>query len=317
MAERILVVDDEETNRDLLEAILAQDGYQVELFSEGAVALARAMESPPDLILLDLMMPGMTGLEICQRLKQHPVTSAIPIIIVTAIGQMATKEAALAGGADDFVTKPVRPDDLRARVNAMLKVRRIRAEMDRTLAYLHELEVARFAQRRATLDVLGANPSRVMAGVPEPVPILLVDDEALTREFYGDLLTAHGFRVFAAASGAGGLELARQHHVDVAILDIVMPEMSGLEVLGTLHQDFPDLPVIMLTGHSTSRNAIAALKLGAFDFIMKGFDHDLIVLTVHRAVRHRRETLKRTEEMERLRARLAELEAERIGRRAS
>ncbi|HYL82404.1 MAG TPA: response regulator, partial [Candidatus Acidoferrum sp.] len=131
---------------------------------------------------------------------------------------------------------------------------------------------------------------------------------ALTRQFYGDLLVEHGFQVFAATSGPEGLELAREHAPEVAILDIMMPDMTGPEVLERLHAEFPDLPVIMLTGFPTSQNAIAALKLGAFDFIVKGLDHSLVALAVHRAVRHRRETLKTKEEIARLRACIAELE---------
>jgi DNA-binding response OmpR family regulator len=308
MTERNLVVDDEEFNRDYLEAILTQDGFEVELAVDGVAALAQATAAPPDLILLDLLLPKMTGLEACQRLKQAPATGDVPIIVVTAVGQVATKEAALTSGADDFMTKPVRPEDLRMRVGAMLKVRRIRQDLDRTLAYLHELEAARQAQRHAALAQIVAEPGAGSPQSPTPMPILLVDDDALTRQFYGDLLVEHGFRVFAVSSGAEGLELSRQHSIDVVILDIMMPGMSGLEVLERLHAEDPDLPVIMLTGHSTSQNAIAALKLGAYDFIVKGLDHSLVALAVHRALRHRRETLKTKEELAQLRAHILELE---------
>lgn len=103
------------------------------------------------------------------------------------------------------------------------------------------------------------------------------------------------------------LELARSHAVEAVLLDIMMPGISGLEVLERLRAHDPDLPVIMLTAHARSRNAIAALKLGAFDFIVKGMDHALVALAVHRAIRHRRETLKKREEVAGLRARIAEL----------
>jgi len=95
---------------------------------------------------------------------------------------------------------------------------------------------------------------------------------------------------------------------------VMMPGMSGLEVLAQLHGRDPDLPVIMLTAHANSRNAIAALKLGAFDFIVKGLEHELVALAVHRAIRHRRDTLNRKRENERLRARIAELEGNHPGR---
>ncbi len=291
MAETILIVDDEAASRELLGTILTGAGYQVEGADGGAAALARATAAPPDLILLDLMMPGMTGFEVCQRLKAHPTTEAIPIIVVTAYGEVTHKEAVLTRGAEDFVTKPVDAEDLQARVSAMLKVRRIRQELDRTLTYLHELEAARHAQRREAL-------ARALSGAalkpPEPLAaplMLLVDDEALTRSFYGDLLAEHGFRVFAAASGAEALDQIRYQPVEAVLLDIMMPGMSGLEVLERLQAEDTDLPVIMLTADTRSQSAITALKLGAFDFIVKGLDHDLVVLAVHRALRHRRESL--------------------------
>ena len=159
MPEQILVVDDEEMNRELMEATLAHEGYQVALASDGWTALAQATASPPDVILLDLLLPGMHGIEVCQRLKQHPALAPVPIIIVTAVGQTLPKEAALASGADDFVTKPIDLIDLRTRIAAILRVRHVNGELARTLAYLHELETARHAQRRAAL-------ARMAAGIP-------------------------------------------------------------------------------------------------------------------------------------------------------
>ena len=311
MPERILVVDDEAVNREFQEAILIDAGYEVVVASDGASALAEIQAHPPDLILLDLLMPGMHGLEVCQRLKQEMATARIPVIVVTAVGQITAKEEALTSGADDFVTKPFQPADLRVRVQAMLKVRQIRQELDRTLAYLHELESERRAQRRQALAQAGAGPRPERSDGPTRIPILLVDDEALTREFYGDLLTEHGFAVLAASSGNEALSLFASKPVEAVVLDIVMPEVSGLEVLEMLHWQDPDLPVIMLTGHATSQNAMAALKLGAFDFIVKGLDPTLVVMAIHRAVRHHRKALEQREESVRLQARIQELEAER------
>lgn len=314
MAETILVVDDEVASRELLEAILIGAGYRVEQAEGGTAALGQATRTPPDLILLDLMMPGMSGFEVCQRLKRDPMTEGVPVIVVTAFGQVRSKEDALSSGADDFVLKPVNSKDLRTRVSAMLKVRRIRQDLDRALAYLHELEAARHAQRQEFLaSVLPGGP----ANPPEPStapPILFVDDEALTRHFYGDLLAEHGFQVVAASDGAEALDQALRHPVEAVVLDIMMPGMSGLEVLERLHAQDPELPVIMLTADTSSQNVITALKLGAFDFITKGLDHDLVAIAVHRAVRHRRNTRNKQQEIEQLRARIAELEGGRPAR---
>jgi two-component system cell cycle response regulator len=304
MGETILVVDDEPTNRELLEAILTDAGYRVVLAQDGQQALSLIAASPPDLILLDLMMPGMSGLEVCEALKRDGRSATIPIIVVTALGQVATKEAALTWGADDFVIKPVQSQDLRARVTAMLKVRAVRQELDRTLAYLHELEAARQPGCQAALAQVVAGETDRPAQVVTPVPILLVDDDALTRGFYRDLLSEHGFQVREASSGEEALRLLEQHAFDAAVLDIVMPDMSGLQLLDHLKRQDPDLPAIMLTGHVTSQNAIAALKLGAFDFLVKGLDQSLVVLALHRAVRHRREAVARRQEIERLRQQL-------------
>jgi DNA-binding NtrC family response regulator len=132
--------------------------------------------------------------------------------------------------------------------------------------------------------------------------------EVSQNRWNGQSLSEHGFCVVAASNGSDALALIRQHPPEAAILDIMMPDMSGLEVLERLHAQDPDLPVIMLTAFPSSQNAITALKLGAFDFIVKGLDHTLVVLTVHRAVRYRRDTLDRQQEVARLRARIAELE---------
>lgn len=303
----ILVVDDEPCNRELLEAILAQDGHALRLAADGPAALVAAREDPPDLVLLDLMMPGMGGLEVCQHLKEDPATATIPVIVVTALGQLRAKEVALTLGADDFVTKPLHPADVLARVAAMLRVRRIRHDLDRTLAYLHELEVTRQGYRGEALALGGSD---ALPPAPTPRLVLLVDDDPLARQFYQDLLTEHGFQVTLAVDGEEALALAAQVSFDVVVLDIVMPGMSGLEVLARLREAEPDRPVLMLTGYVTSQNAIAALKLGAFDFLVKGLDPALVVLAVHRALRHRRELLARDAELSALRARIRAGEGE-------
>lgn len=287
----ILVVDDEQINRELMEAILTQGGHAVRLAADGPAALQAVSEAPPDLVLLDLMMPGMSGLDVCKQLKGSPATAAIPIIVVTALAHLRAKEAALALGADDFVTKPLQAADVLARVTAMLRIGRIPHDLDRTLAYLHELDVTRRAicEEPLALADAGALPM-----APTPRRVLFVDDDALVRQFYGELLAEHGLQVTLAADGQEALTRAAETAFDVVILDIVMPGMSGLEVLARLRESEPDRPVLMLTGYVTSQNAIAALKLGAFDFLVKGLDPALVILAVHRALRYRRERQFRT-----------------------
>ncbi len=123
------------------------------------------------------------------------------------------------------------------------------------------------------------------------------------------LLRERGFHVLAAGSGAEALDQFRYHPLEAVILDILMPGMSGLEALERFHTEDPDVPIIMLTADTRSQSVITALKLGAFDFLVKGLDSELVALAVHRAVRHRRQALSTKREMEALRARIATLES--------
>ena len=117
---RILVVDDDSRIRDVLRRQLAYEGYQVELAGDSREAFARVADNPPDLVVLDWMLPGMDGLEICRRLRQ---TDDMPIIILTAKGTLDDKIGGLDSGADDYLVKPFEPEELLARVRALLRRR--------------------------------------------------------------------------------------------------------------------------------------------------------------------------------------------------
>lgn len=116
----ILIVDDEERNRRLLDVLLRTDGYQTISASSGNEALALANSKQPDLILLDLMMPGMDGFEVTGALKNDPSTSSIPIMIVSALDDIAAHRRLLASGADEFINKPVDRWELSLRLTKLL-----------------------------------------------------------------------------------------------------------------------------------------------------------------------------------------------------
>lgn len=117
----ILVVEDEDDIRELIELNLSREGYQVESVASGEDALRAVSESAPDLVLLDLMLPGVDGLEVCRRIKKNAATSNIPVVIVTAKGEEPDVVAGLELGADDYVTKPFSPRVLLARIRAVLR----------------------------------------------------------------------------------------------------------------------------------------------------------------------------------------------------
>lgn len=125
-AATILIVDDETRNRDLLEAILKPAGYQLAMADSGQEALAQTLELKPDLILLDVMMPDITGYEVCETIREDPDLAEIPVIMVTALDDRDSRLKGLEAGADDFLTKPVDSLDLKARVRTVTRLNRYR-----------------------------------------------------------------------------------------------------------------------------------------------------------------------------------------------
>lgn len=127
----ILAADDTPGDLELLAAVLGREGYTLALAEEGVQALALATHEPPDLILLDILMPGMDGLEICRRLKTDPVTQDIPVIFVTANTDLDVILSGFQVGAADYVTKPFRIPELLARVHVHAELRRVHREVQR------------------------------------------------------------------------------------------------------------------------------------------------------------------------------------------
>jgi DNA-binding response OmpR family regulator len=138
MADKILVVDDEATIRELVRVFLTEEGYEVLEASSGMEAIEVARRDRPQVILLDIKMAGMDGIEVCKRLKIDERTRFIPVIMVTGFGD--SKMKALEAGVDDFVNKPFEMVELSIRVKAILHTRNLTNELERTVAYLEELQ---------------------------------------------------------------------------------------------------------------------------------------------------------------------------------
>ena len=136
--ERILVADDEADIRQIMKGIIAKEGYEVILAEDGTKALEVAQKEKPDLIMLDFLMPGLNGIEVCKALKKEESTKDIPVIIVTAYPNQ--KEEALNSGAVDFMSKEADNIDIIWRIKSALKVKNIANELQRMIAYIDELE---------------------------------------------------------------------------------------------------------------------------------------------------------------------------------
>ena len=136
----VLVVDDNQQNRELLQAYLEDVDCRTIPAADGPEALKIIAKDPPDLILLDVMMPKMSGFEVCRRVKNDPKTSEIPVIMVTALNEFGDIERGIDSGTDDFLSKPVNKLELLTRVKIMLKLKHLTDKLQRTLAYLNEIE---------------------------------------------------------------------------------------------------------------------------------------------------------------------------------
>jgi len=173
----VLVVDDQPENLELVEELLGSAGYSVTLAPDGETALLRVAESEPDVVVLDVMMPRLDGFEVCRRLKGDVRWRHVPVVMLTALSDVSSKVRGLEVGADDFLNKPVQRDELLTRVRALVRIQRLRRELDSAAAIIHTLvraleegdpREAGHAERVAaaavaTATALGLSPQEVEA----------------------------------------------------------------------------------------------------------------------------------------------------------
>ena len=139
---KVLIADDNVQNVELLEAYLAEIECEIITAYKGEETLVAAQEHKPDLILLDIMMPKLSGFEVCKKLRANPHTRDTQILMVTALNEPSDFERGVQVGTDDFLTKPVNKIELLCRIRSLLRVRHLKSQLERTLAYLAEVESA-------------------------------------------------------------------------------------------------------------------------------------------------------------------------------
>ncbi|MGF1581885.1 MAG: response regulator [Gemmataceae bacterium] len=140
---RILIADDNPQGVELLEAYLLEADYEIETAADGQETLDKIESFKPDLILLDIMMPRLSGFEVCKQVKSNPETSDIAILMVTALDQPSDIDRAVDAGTNDFLTKPINKTELLLRVRSALNARIYKQQLEEALAYIEEVEKAR------------------------------------------------------------------------------------------------------------------------------------------------------------------------------
>jgi len=217
MSARVLVVDDIWPNIKMLEAHLRSQYYEVLTAGSGAEALEKAEKESPDIILLDVMMPEMSGFEVCRRLKANPRLSHIPVVMVTALTDTEDKIRGLEAGADDFLSKPIDNVALMARVRSLVRLKmaldewRIRENSARQLGVVSEA-------------------AHVMAEPVEGARILVVEDQDFERRKIEQTLQADSDIAMMAADSAEAMELAGVHNFDLLIVSLNLAGEDGLRL---------------------------------------------------------------------------------------
>jgi adenylate cyclase len=230
--EIVLVVDDLPQNVRLLDAVLSPRGYDVRSAGSGEEALAALQHGPPDLVLLDIVMPGMDGYEVCRRIRQDPATAFLPVVMITASGDQE-KLRAIEAGADDFVTKPFNQAELLARVRSLVRVKRYHDTIERQAAELagwnRELE-ARVTAQVEELERVG-RLRRFLAPQLADLIVTSGDESFLTshrREITVAFCDLRGFTAFAeTAEPEEVMEVLNEYHA--ALGDLIFRFEGTLE----------------------------------------------------------------------------------------
>ncbi|MCC6072873.1 EAL domain-containing protein [Massilia sp. GCM10020059] len=254
MPARILIIEDNPTNMELMVYLLNAFGFTPLTASDGIAGIEAARETDPDLIICDVHLPRLDGYGVVKQLKQDPNLRHIPVLAVTALAMVGDRERLLEAGFDGYIAKPIEPDTFVVQLEEFLDPQR-------------EPPAASAPAGQAT--------------------ILIVDDHVLNREFLRTLLGYGGHKLVEAASGADALKVVREQRPDLIVSDVLMPGMDGYELVRRLRSDpqTAGLPVIFYTALYREREAgKLAAECGVRWVLPKPSSPDVILRTVHEAL---------------------------------
>ena len=269
MSARILVVDDVPANLRLLEAKLGAEYYDVITASRGEEALNKAWREQPDMILLDVMMPGMDGFETCERLKADPQTRHIPVVMITALDQREDRLRGLAAGAEDFLSKPFDDVQLLARVRSLSRLKVV----------IDELRSREASGRR--MGVIDADVWRFNGTGGR---VLVIDDARRQADKVRRALEAEHtvMLVGEPEEGRGG--------VDLFIVSVESKTFDGLRLIARMHSGEATrrLPILAVVDPDNIPRAVRALELGAHDIIYRPIDGEELAARARTLIKRRR-----------------------------
>jgi len=273
MTARILVVDDIPANVKLLQARLAAEYFDVETATSGQQALDICDRTRIDVVLLDIMMPGMDGFEVCRRLKANAATAEIPVVMVTALDQAADRVRGLRCGADDFLTKPVNDLQLVTRVKSLVRLKTLSDELK---------------LRASTTEALGRGGEPAVEDGARP-SVLIIDDRNASAERLAGMLRGVA-DVEVANQPNAALFRAVDRAFDCVVISATLAGVDPLRVCSQLRalERTRFLPVLLVTEPGDSGLIVRALDLGVNDYIVRPVDAEELRARVATQVKRKR-----------------------------
>ncbi|ESR23592.1 PleD family two-component system response regulator [Lutibaculum baratangense] len=276
MTARVLVVDDIPANVRLLEARLSAEYFEVVTAFNGPDALEIIERGECDIVLLDIMMPGMDGFEVCRRIKENPATFHIPVVIVTALDAQEDRVRGLEAGADDFLTKPVNDIALLARVKSLVRLKFL----------TDELRMRATTSRGMGMDEQAVMPLAVHS---DGARVLLVDGRRNSSErILAALEPRHHVEVEADPREA--LFRIADGGFDVALISLDFDDFDGLRLCSQIRslERTRNIPILMISSPDDDARLMRGLDLGVNDYITRPIDYNELVARVATQVRRKR-----------------------------
>lgn len=275
MSARILVVDDMLPNIKLLEAKLTKEYYDVITAQDGFEAIEKARKMSPDIILLDVMMPGMDGFETCRKLRADPELSHIPIVMLTALSEKESRIHGLEVGADDFLTKPINDNALFARVRSLIRLK----------VMIDELRL-----RGQTGVDLGIDPSSLNVGSIQDSRIMLIDDDQIQARQVIEKLSTVNKKIKHIDKPEEALEEAQKGLYDLVIISTQLLDADGLRICSQLrsNEQTRNVSIIILIDEDDTNSLVKGLEMGVNDYIITPVDVNELVARVKTQVRRKK-----------------------------
>ncbi|GJL92240.1 PleD family two-component system response regulator [Hyphococcus sp.] len=275
MTARVLVVDDLEPNVKLLEAKLRAEYFDVIGAYSGQESIDLALAEKPDIILLDVMMPGMDGFEACRKLKSNPETMHIPVVMVTALDQQADRISGLEAGADDFLTKPVEDLALFARVRSLTRLKMMTDEL---------------RARYATGKDLGIVGQIDVEAEQAEARIFLIDDNEDQAERLISSLGDGNYNIDHEADPEVALTRARTGEFDLILVNLSIEAMDPLRLCSSIRsfEETRLTPLLAVVRHGDTRKLVRALDIGVNDYVTRPVDKNELTARVSTQLRRKR-----------------------------